>query len=208
MSLWATLKKWLGREDGIDPDMKFLIVGLGNMGPDYEGTRHNVGFAVVDKLAEEEGVSWTHENLGDLGHFKTRGKHVYLLKPSTYMNLSGKAVRYWVQKLQIKSGHWLVVVDEFQFDVGTMKLLKKGSAGGHNGLQSIQDLMQTSQYPRLRVGIGHDFHRGQQVDYVLGKWSEEQLKLLPQILDQAVAVIRSFVVVGLDRSMNLHNKRK
>ena len=208
MKLWYVLKNWFGKKEKIDPSMKYLIIGLGNMGAEYDNTRHNIGFDIVDEVAKRFESSFTHEHLGDLCKFKYRGKQIFLLKPSTFMNLSGKAVRYWVQKLQIKSDHWLTVVDEFQFDLGTMKLLKKGKAGGHNGLQNIEDVLQTSSYPRLRVGIGHDFQRGQQVAYVLGKWTEEQLETLPEIKSDAIAILMSFFAAGLDRTMNLYNKSK
>ncbi len=140
--------------------------------------------------------------------FKHRGRQVYLLKPSTFMNLSGKSVRYWVQKLSIKPQQWLVVVDEIQFDLGQMKLLKKGNAGGHNGLQNIQEVLQTSQYPRLRIGIGRNFHKGQQVDYVLGKWSSDEVEALPEVKKIAGEIVLSFVSIGLDRAMTAHNRRK
>ena len=148
MFRWITFFKRQKKQDlKIDPLMKYLIVGLGNMGPDYENTRHNVGFDVVDQLAATKDCVFTPEQLGDLTSFKYKGRTVYLLKPSTFMNLSGKAVRYWVNKLKIPDQNWLIVVDEFQFDLGEYKLQKKGSPGGHNGLKSIQDYMQTSSYP-------------------------------------------------------------
>lgn len=188
--------------------MKYLIIGLGNMGHEYDDTRHNIGFKVVDAVAKKFEVSYKHEHLGDLAAFKNRGRQIYLLKPSTYMNLSGKAIRYWVQKLGIKTEQWLVVVDEIQFELGTVRMQKKGNAGGHNGLQSIQDLMQTSTYPRLRIGIGRNFHPGGQIDYVLGKWTEKENEILPAVEKKAAEMIISFGVIGLDRTMTQFNKRK
>ena len=208
MKLWSILKRWIKGEDKIDPSMKYLIIGLGNMGSEYDDTRHNVGFRVVDAVAQKFEARFKHEHLGDLATFKNRGRQIYLLKPSTYMNLSGKAVRYWVQKLNIKPEQWLVVVDEIQFDLGTVRMHKKGNAGGHNGLQNIQDLMQTSVYPRLRIGIGRNFRTGGQVDYVLGKWNEEESEKLAAIVKRAVEMVVSFGAIGLDRTMAQFNKKK
>ncbi|MDH3648581.1 MAG: aminoacyl-tRNA hydrolase [Saprospiraceae bacterium] len=188
--------------------MKFLIVGLGNMGAEYESTRHNIGFEMVDAVARECGSTFKNEMLGDLSHFRYRSREVYLLKPSTYMNRSGKAIRYWLQKLKVPSENLLVVVDDFQFHFGTVKLHKKGGSGGHNGLKSIEDYLQTSQYPRLRIGIGHRFAKGRQVDYVLGKWSSEELAILPSIISRSVEVIKSFVAVGIQHTMNTFNQKQ
>ncbi|MCB0669155.1 MAG: aminoacyl-tRNA hydrolase [Saprospiraceae bacterium] len=187
--------------------MKYLIIGLGNMGVEYERTRHNIGFDVLDEIARQENVQFKADQLGDIAMFRHRGRTVYLLKPSTYMNLSGKAVRYWVQKLKINQNHWLTVVDEFQFEMGVIKLQKKGSSGGHNGLKSVENLMQSSSYPRLRIGIGHNFYRGQQVDYVLGKWTDEEWMDMQSVIESACDAIRSFVAIGLDRTMNQFNKK-
>ncbi len=188
--------------------VKYLIIGLGNIGEEYQNTRHNIGFDVLDRLANQQGCTFRSDMLGDVCSFKYRGRAVYLLKPSTYMNLSGKAVRYWTQKLKISPTNWLILVDEFQFDIGVFKLQKKGSPGGHNGLKSIQDLMQTSVYPRVRIGIGHDFHRGQQTDYVLGKWNEEQWNKILPVIDEVCDLVRSYVAIGLEKSMNQFNKKK
>ena len=187
--------------------MKYLIIGLGNMGSEYEHTRHNIGFDVLDELAAQEDISFKNEVLGDLAQFKHKGRTVYLLKPSTFMNLSGKAVRYWTQKLKIATNQWRIVVDEFQFDVGIIKLQKKGGPGGHNGLKSIEAMMQSSVYPRLRIGIGHDFRRGGQVEYVLGRWTDEQAKTIEKVKEEACQVLKSFVAIGLDRAMAMHNRK-
>ena len=208
MNLIKYFRSYFTRKDEIAADMKYLIVGLGNMGADYDHTRHNVGFDVVDALAEAASVSFKHEQLGDVAQYKHRGRQIYLLKPSTYMNLSGKAVRYWVQKLKIQPNNWLVVVDELQFDVGVFKLQKKGGPGSHNGLKSVQDIMQTSNYPRLRVGIGSNFHRGQQVDYVLGKWKQEEWEQIEQSLPAICDTIHAFASIGIDRAMTQYNKKK
>ena len=205
--MWKCLTEWFVNNETADASMKYLIVGLGNMGSEYDRTRHNIGFDVLDILAAQEGAVFKHDVLGDLAQFKHKGRTVYLLKPSTYMNLSGKAVRHWVQKLKIASEHWVVVVDEFQFDIGDMKLQKKGGAGGHNGLKSVESMMQSSTYPRLRIGIGHDFHRGGQVDYVLGKWTDEQVTAITVMKEEACKVLKSFVAIGLDRAMTLHNRK-
>ena len=207
MNLWIQIKRWFNRDEQIDASMKYLVVGLGNMGGEYENTRHNIGFDVVDALAQQLDCPFESEHLGDLAHGKYKGRHIYLLKPSTFMNLSGKAVRYWVQKLQIRPSQWLVVVDEIQFDLGTVRMQKKGSAGGHNGLQNIQNLMQTISYPRLRIGIGRNFGRGQQVDYVLGKWSSNESEKLDKILQRATEMVLAFASIGLDQTMAQFNKK-
>ena len=187
-----------------DP-MKFLIVGLGNMGPDYDNTRHNVGFDIVDAMAEESSASWEHKKLGDLTKVKHRGKTLLLLKPSTYMNRSGKSIQYWMQKEKIKKENLLVVVDDLNLDFGKIRLRGKGSDGGHNGLRDIQNYI-GAQYPRLRVGIGNDFGRGQQVDFVLGKWSEEERLNLPIVLKKSMDTIKSFTHIGMSRTMTEYNK--
>jgi PTH1 family peptidyl-tRNA hydrolase len=191
-----------------DYQVKYLIVGLGNIGAEYENTRHNIGFDILDKIATQEHVLFKNDQFGAIAEFKHKGRTIYLLKPTTYMNLSGKAVRYWVQKLKIPDNNWLIVVDEFQFDIGVYKLLKKGTSGGHNGLKSIEEVMQSSIYPRLRIGIGHDFRPGQQVNYVLGKWSPDQWDAMQPVIDDVCDLIRSFTAIGLDRTMNFYNKRK
>ena len=209
--IWSWFKKYFkAPSEDVDESqlMKFLIIGLGNVGNEYEETRHNVGFQVLDALARQEGCTFKNDHLGSTAEFRHKGRTIYLLKPTTYMNLSGKSVRHWVQKLKIAEGHWLVVVDEFQFNLGVFKLLKKGTAGGHNGLKSIEDLMQHNNYPRLRIGIGHDFKPGQQVNYVLGRWSGEQWNQMLPIFDTVCDLIRSFTTIGLDQTMNLYNKRK
>ena len=184
---------------------KYLIVGLGNPGYEYENTRHNTGFMVLDKMAESVGVSFEDKRYGYVAETSIKGRKVYLLKPTTYMNLSGNAVRYWLQKENIDQKRLLVVVDDLSIPLGDYRLKGNGSNGGHNGLGNIQQLI-GQQYARLRMGIGSDFQRGQQVDWVLGKYTDEDMRTLQPSIDEAVEIIRSFVLAGLDITMNQFNK--
>lgn len=202
------LLNWFRRKpDTFDPAMKYLIVGIGNMGIEYEGTRHNVGFDVVDKIVKQADVQYVHESLGDLALIKHRGRRVHVLKPSTYVNRSGKAVRHWLQKLKIPQENLLVVLDELQLPFGALKMTKKGKDGGHNGLKDIQDHLGGTNYARLRVGIGHDFHPGQQVQYVLGKWNDEQSDGLDKTINDAAEMCLSFAAIGPDLTMSKYNKK-
>lgn len=187
--------------------MKYLIVGLGNMGPDYDGTRHNIGFEVVDHLARKAEVSFANDQLGDVARFRHRGRTYVLLKPSTYMNRSGKAVRYWLQKEKISKENLLVILDDLNLPFGKQRLRGKGSDGGHNGLKDIDQLNGGNNYARLRIGIGSDFHKGQQVNFVLGEWSEEEQEKLSEIIDYAAETAKSFGAIGLNRTMNEFNKK-
>ena len=184
---------------------KYLIVGLGNPGYEYENTRHNTGFMVLDKMAESVGVSFEDKRYGYVAETSIKGRKVFLLKPTTYMNLSGNAVRYWLQKENIDQKRLLVVVDDLSIPLGDYRLKGNGSNGGHNGLGNIQQLI-GQQYARLRMGIGSDFQRGQQVDGVLGKYPDEDMRTLQPSIDEAVEIIRSFVLAGLDITMNQFNK--
>lgn len=184
---------------------KYLIVGLGNPGYEYENTRHNTGFMVLDKMAESAGVSFEDKRYGYVAETSIKGRKVFLLKPTTYMNLSGNAVRYWLQKENIDQKRLLVVVDDLSIPLGDYRLKGNGSNGGHNGLGNIQQLI-GQQYARLRMGIGSDFQRGQQVDWVLGKYTDEDMRTLLPSIDEAVEIIRSFVLAGLDITMNQFNK--
>ena len=184
---------------------KYLIVGLGNPGYEYENTRHNTGFMVLDKMAESVGVSFEDKRYGYVAETSIKGRKVFLLKPTTYMNLSGNAVRYWLQKENIDQKRLLVVVDDLSIPLGDYRLRGNGSNGGHNGLGNIQQLI-GQQYARLRMGIGSDFQRGQQVDWVLGKYTDEDMRTLQPSIDEAVEIIRSFVLAGLDITMNQFNK--
>jgi len=185
--------------------MKYLIAGLGNIGEEYAATRHNIGFQVVDHLASSLGASWKSATLGQIAEAKFKGRTLILLKPNTYMNLSGKSVLYWLQKEKIPIENLLVIVDEIQLEQGTLRLRGKGTDGGHNGLTDVQAQLNTTEYARLRVGIGKDFPVGGQIKYVLGRWTAEELKILPGILESAVEAVKAFVSIGLKRSMEQVN---
>lgn len=189
----------------IDPMKKFLIVGLGNIGAEYVNTRHNIGFKVLDHLAKKENLSFQTAKLGDIAEYKIKGRTLFLLKPNTYMNLSGKAVHYWMEKEKIAKENILVITDDLNLGFGTIRIKSKGSDGGHNGLKNIQLLLNSAEYPRFRFGISDDFKKGRQVDYVLGEWSEEEKAKLPERLDMAVEVIHSFALAGLNNTMNTFN---
>ena len=176
--------------------MKYLIVGLGNIGAEYAETRHNIGFNVLDALAEASNTVFTTQRYGDV-----------LLKPSTYMNLSGKAVRYWMDAGKIPPENLLVVSDDIALPFGTLRLRPKGSAGGHNGLKNISELLGTEEYARMRFGVGGDFPKGHQVEYVLGEWTDEERKALPERLKVFVDAIRSFATVGTQLTMTNFNKK-
>ena len=184
---------------------KYLIVGLGNPGREYEMTRHNTGFMVVDELANKLGVTFEDKRYGFVAEASIKGRKVFILKPTTYMNLSGNAVRYWLQKENIDQSRMLVIVDDLSIPLGDFRLKGNGSNGGHNGLGNIQQLIGL-QYARLRMGIGADFQQGQQVDWVLGKYDDEDMKTLQPSIDMAVEIIKSFVLAGLNITMNQFNK--
>jgi len=186
---------------------KFLVVGLGNIGPEYKYTRHNIGFLIADRLAEKLKTSFKTERYGDVAIANYRGKRFVILKPSTYMNLSGKAVRYWLEKEKIDKDNLMVLTDDVNLDFGTIRIRPKGSDGGHNGLKNIQELIGGNKYPRLRFGIGKDYPQGGQVDYVLGKWADEQLKQLPELIDKATDAVINFAQEGLQRTMNRFNTK-
>ena len=185
--------------------MKYLIVGLGNVGPEYANTRHNIGFDVLDALAGASNISFEDKRYGFVAEYKYRARTYWLLKPSTYVNLSGNAVRYWLKRLKLPIKSLLVVVDDIALPFGTLRLKAKGGDAGHNGLAHINSILGTSAYPRLRFGIGNDFHPGQQVDYVLSRWAGEQEELLPARIEIAGVIIKSFGTLGLQRTMNLYN---
>ena len=186
--------------------MKYLITGLGNVGYDYDGTRHNIGFEVVDYLCKDLGGEWKGSTHGDLAEVKFKGRTLILLKPNTYMNLSGKAVRYWLQKEKIPMENSLVILDDLNLEFSKQRLRAKGSDGGHNGLKNIQELLGTDAYPRLRIGIGSSFSKGKQVNFVLGKWTEDEKAELPRILEKSTEVIKTFVTIGLEKAMNATGK--
>ncbi len=186
--------------------MKFLIFGLGNMASEYDGTRHNVGFEVVDFLCKNLEGSWRGDHHGDLAEVKFKGRTLILLKPNTWMNLSGKAVRYWLQKEKIEPANLLVITDDLNLPFGKQRLRANGSDGGHNGLKSIIELLETKDFPRLRVGIGDTFSKGKQVNYVLGKWSKDEAAELPHVIERAAETAKSFATIGMERTMSLFNK--
>lgn len=184
--------------------MKFLLVGLGNIGAEYELTRHNIGFLIADYLADEANVSFKSDRLANTTQFRHKGKQIHLVKPSTYMNLSGKAVNYWMQLLKVPIGQTLIITDDIALPLGKIRMRAKGSSAGHNGLQNVEETI-GSNYPRLRVGIGNDFPRGRQVDYVLSRFSEEEFTELPKIIKQAGEAALSFCTAGIERTMNFFN---
>lgn len=187
--------------------MKYLIVGLGNIGPEYQGTRHNIGFRIVDALAEAINTSFTTERYGDVAQARIKNKQVVLLKPSTYMNLSGNAVRYWKTKENIPLENILVLVDDIALPFGAIRLKGSGSDAGHNGLKNIAQMLGSEAYPRLRFGIGNDFPRGCQIDYVLGQFTLDERQRLPVRVDTAVDAIRTYVLAGLQTAMcDFNNK--
>jgi PTH1 family peptidyl-tRNA hydrolase len=188
--------------------MKFLIVGLGNIGGEYDETRHNIGFDVLNYFASKHNVSFKTERLGDIAELKIKGRLLILLKPSTYMNLSGKSIKYWMDKEKIPIENILVIVDDLAFPLDTLKLKKNGSDAGHNGLKSIQETLGTQTYPRLRFGIGNEFAKGRQVDFVLGKWKDEEIPLVNKKILLSAEIIENVVTMGLDRAMNLCNNLK
>lgn len=184
---------------------KFLIVGLGNIGPKYKNTRHNIGFSMLDFLAEKESLTWESARLGDITTFKKKGRSFLLLKPSTYMNLSGKAVKYWLNKEKILLENLLVITDDLNLPFGTFRIKTKGSDGGHNGLKDIQLVLQTTNYNRFRFGISDEFSTGRQVDYVLNEWNEDEEKQLQERLEKGCQIIESFGLAGVHNTMNIFN---
>lgn len=185
--------------------MKYLIAGLGNIGPEYELTRHNIGFLTLDRLADNHKIDFVTERLADRAEFKYKGRHLHLIKPNTYMNLSGKAIAYWLQELKIPKENLLVIVDDIALPFGSHRLRTKGSDAGHNGLKNIAEILGGQEYARLRMGIGKEFTKGQQVDYVLSTFEKEEFETLPAIMDKSIEMILSFCTIGVDRTMNFYN---
>lgn len=205
------LKRWFGRKETApvrpDPDMKrFLIACLGNMGPEYVDTRHNAGFMVADTLADEAGKTFESKRYGDMARIRVKNCELILLKPSTFMNLSGVAVRYWMNKEKLPLENLLVVVDDMAIPFGTIRIRKQGSDAGHNGLKNIASQLGTQNYARLRFGIGNGFPRGGQIDYVLGKFPPEEMKEMPAVLKKAADAVKAFCLSGADFAMNHYNK--
>jgi len=187
--------------------VKYLIAGLGNIGPEYKNTRHNIGFQILDALAEASNISFNDSRYGFVAEYKFKGRTFVLLKPTTYMNLSGRAVNYWMQKENIDIKNLLVLVDDLALPFGTIRVRAKGGAGGHNGLDNINSVLGRNDYARLRFGIGDDFPKGFQVDYVLGDWSKEEQKELPFKFNDCIEIIQSFGTIGVERTMNFYNKK-
>lgn len=187
--------------------MKYLIAGLGNIGAEYQYTRHNIGFRVLDALAKASNIVFTDRRYGEVAELKVKGKTLILLKPSTYMNLSGNAVRYWLKEEKIPVENLLVVVDDLALPFGSLRLKGKGGDAGHNGLKNIQSVLGTQVYSRLRFGIGSEFSKGRQIDYVLGEFSDEEEKSLPERLETADEIIKSFCLAGLQNTMNQYNNK-
>lgn len=186
---------------------KFLIVGLGNVGEEYENTRHNIGFTIIDTLAKENNLKFTVDRLAAVAEYKFKGKTLILVKPSTYMNLSGKAVNYWLQAEKISKENLLVLTDDLALPFGSVRMKGKGSDGGHNGLKNIQETLNTSEYARLRFGVGNEFSKGKQVDYVLGKWDIEEEKNIGPRIKLALEMIQGFATIGLQRTMSAYNNK-
>lgn len=205
--IWKLFKKGkdISHIEESDPMKKFLIVGLGNIGEKYANTRHNIGFKILDFLADKEDLKFETQKLGDITTYKHKGRTFILLKPSTYMNLSGKAVLYWLTKEKIPLENLLIITDDLNLPFGSIRLKTKGSDGGHNGLKDIQDKLQTTSYNRFRFGISDSFSKGRQVDYVLGDWNEIETEKLPERLEQSVELIKSFGTAGINITMNSFN---
>ena len=186
--------------------MKYLIAGLGNIGAEYEHTRHNIGFDVVDELVKKHGGVFKTDRLASVSEIKVKGRILVCIKPSTYMNLSGKAVKYWMDKEKVAVENTLVIVDELALPLSRLRLRPSGSSAGHNGLKSIEESLQSQSYPRLRFGIGNEFPKGGQVDFVLGKWTGQELPLLSKKITASVEAIESFIFTGIEKAMNHVNK--
>ena len=204
MNWFLTLFKKNKQEDTI-PMKKFLIVGLGNIGSEYANTRHNIGFKILDYIANQEGISFQTVKLGEVAELKIKGRTILLLKPNTYMNLSGKAVKYWLEKENIEKENMLVITDDLNLAFGTIRIKTKGSDGGHNGLKNIQLLLNSTEYPRFRFGISDAFKKGQQVNYVLGEWDTEEKEKLKERLEISSEIVKSFALAGLSNTMNIYN---
>lgn len=187
--------------------MNYLVVGLGNIGAEYENTRHNMGFMILDAWAQASNIVFQSGRYGSIASISFKGRKFTLLKPSTYMNLSGKAVRYWVNELKIPLENLLVISDDLNLPFGTLRMRKNGSDGGHNGLANINELLGTNAYARIRVGIGNEFGRGQQIDYVLGTLSDEEIEEMKEISARCISGIKAFATVGPDRAMNTLNTK-
>ena len=186
----------------------YLVVGLGNIGPEYARTRHNMGFMVLDAWSQASNAVFTTQRYGDLASLSIKGRNVWLLKPSTYMNLSGNAVRYWLQKLPVTQDRLIVICDDINLPFGTLRMRKNGSDGGHNGLKNIAETLGSTDYVRIRMGVGHNFSQGAQVDYVLGNLSEEESSQMPGLCKSVIQGVNDWIFAGADRAMNVLNAKK
>jgi len=195
------------KTDNPEVEMKYLIAGLGNIGSEYSHTRHNIGFDILDEMAGQNSLSFEEKRYGSVVDYRFKGRNFILLKPNTYVNLSGKAVNYWLQKEKVPVSKLLVVVDDLALPFGTLRIKPKGGDAGHNGLKSIQAVLGTTNYARLRFGIGNNFNKGQQVDYVLGRWSSDEKEILKEKRDVAIQIIKSFGTIGTAQAMNQFNNR-
>jgi PTH1 family peptidyl-tRNA hydrolase len=187
------------------PMKKFLVVGLGNIGIEYVNTRHNIGFKILNHFANKNSISFNTVKLGELAEYKIKGRTILLLKPNTYMNLSGKAVKHWMEKENIDKENILIITDDLNLSFGTIRIKTKGTDGGHNGLKNIQLVLNSSEYPRFRFGISDEFKKGKQVDYVLGEWNDEEKVKLAERLEMSAEIITSFALAGLNETMNQYN---
>ncbi len=187
--------------------MKYLIIGLGNIGEEYRNTRHNIGFQILDALAGASNIVFTPARYGDKAVMKFKGRQYILIKPSTYVNLSGKAVNYWLQKEKISLDNLMVLADDLALNFGKIRIRAKGSDGGHNGLKNINEMLGTSKYARLRFGIGDEFSTGHQVNYVLGKWHPDEKEMLPERIDKCIEAVKAFGTIGIQRTMNQFNNK-
>ena len=186
----------------------YLVAGLGNIGPEYAGTRHNMGFMVLDAWAHASNISFETHRYGDVAVLSLKGRNIYLLKPSTYMNLSGNAIRYYLGKLPVTVERLLVICDDINLPFGTVRMRKSGSDGGHNGLKNIEETIETRDYTRIRLGVGHEFEEGAQIDYVLGTLSEKEKAQMPELCDRVIQGVKDWIFVGADRAMNVLNTKK
>lgn len=200
-------KKLFNKKDEVYNDMKYLIIGLGNPGVEYANTRHNIGFKVLDAFAEEKETNFEHSRYADIAKVKHKGRIFVLAKPMTFMNLSGKAVDYWMKKEKVPIEKVLIIVDDLAIPFGTIRIKNKGGDGGHNGLKHIAQILGNNNYNRLRFGIGDTFSKGHQVDYVLSEWTETENNLLPERIKQMLGAIKNFGTIGMSRTMNYFNKK-
>ena len=206
MKILTLLKSFFRpKKDNLEDMKKYLIVGLGNVGEKYDHTRHNIGFSILDEIAKQENVIFEPQKLGSIAKFRYKGRLFILLKPATYMNLSGKAVKYWITKEKILLENLLIICDDLNIPFGTIRLKAKGSAGGHNGLLDINESLQTQNYARFRFGVGDSFKKGNQVDYVLGNWNDDETKKLPERLKKSYELVKSFGTSGIANTMSDFN---